>query len=794
VRVDSVLLIAIGSMIGPLAVLQPGAALAASLGAAVVTLGRARKLALLVALAAALACGWRARAALSEFEASRVAARDALGEPRRCAGSASIVASPTWRSDAATYLVDFEALECDGRKLAPVRARLYGGPDDLGRGDRLELVAQLAPVRLFRNPGVLDPTPFAARAGPRLSGMALGVELAERSRSPWAWIDRARAHVRRRIAATFAPEVAGMARALVLGENDLGADDDEAFRRSGLSHLLAVSGTHLVFAVVALVRALAFVLARVESLAARFEVGRLAALLGIPLALVYADFAGGSGSAWRAAWMLAVVFAVRALGRRPRPTRAFGLSILIGAIVDPLIAFDVSFQLSALATAGLLTIGSALTRRLAVRCGNGHGWWRRFARALAASVAATLGAMVACTPLLLLLSPEVTIAGLFANVVAAPIGETIALPACLGHALLAPLPALEQGAALVGSGSLLVVRAIAHASASARWLTVPLPPPSAWQLALLAVCVTGIFSAGRARWRLAWAAAATAGLVALELPARAAGAARGQLRVTAIDVGQGDATLIDLPDGTLMLIDAGGFVGSPVDPGRSVVLPLLRVRRRARIDVVVLSHPHPDHFGGLASVVGAVPIGEFWDTGQGEHEGAGPAYAALIQAVRARGIPIRRPSELCGRRIFGGAELDVLAPCPDPVPHRHANDNSFVFRVRFGAHAALLSGDAELEAEQELLERHASRLRAELLKVGHHGSRTSTSPAFLRAVAPSVATISCGVRNRFGHPHAETLTTLSAAGVTALRLDRTGGVIWASNGAVQRLSAFSEPR
>jgi competence protein ComEC len=793
VRVDTVLLVALGSMLGPLALLQPGAAIAAGLGAAAIALRRARWLALLAALAAMLLAGWRARAALSEFEASRISARDALGEPQRCAGRARVVASPTWRGDAATYVVDFEALECDGRALAGTRVRLYGGPDDLARGDRLEVVGQLAPVRLFRNPGVLDPTPFAARAGPLLSGMALGLEVSARSRSPFALIDRARAHVRRRIVATFAPEAAGMARALVLGENDLGPADDEAFRRSGLAHLLAVSGTHLVFAVVALVRALAFVLARVESLAARFEVGRLAALLGIPLALIYADFAGGSGSAWRAAWMLAVVFAVRALGRRPRATRAFGWSIVVGAITDPLIAFDVSFQLSALATAGLLTIGAALAPALGARSA-GRGWLRAFARMLAASVAATVGSMIPCAPLLLLLSPEITIAGIFANVVAAPIGEAVALPACLGHALLSPFPALEQGAALLGSGALLVVRAVAHASAAARWLAVPLPPPSAWQLALIAIWAVGALATGTRRMRFAWAACAALGLIALELPARRAGAPQGELRVTAIDVGQGDATLVDLPDGSAMLIDAGGFVGSPVDPGRAVVLPLLRARRRSRLDVVVLSHPHPDHFGGLASVVAAVRIGEFWDTGQGEHEGAGPAYAALIEAVRARKIPIRRPRELCGKRSFGGATLELLAPCPAPIPRRPANDNSFVIRLVHGAHAALLSGDAEREAEHELVERHGAALRADFLKVGHHGSRTSTSREFLGAVAPSIATISCGVRNRFGHPHAETLAALTAGGVTALRLDRSGGVIWASNGVGQRLSAFSEPR
>jgi competence protein ComEC len=247
-----------------------------------------------------------------------------------------------------------------------------------------------------------------------------------------------------------------------------------------------------------------------------------------------------------------------------------------------------------------------------------------------------------------------------------------------------------------------------------------------------------------------------------------------------------------LPDGRLMLVDAGGFVGSPVDPGRAVVQPMLRVRRRQRVDIVVLSHPHPDHFGGLASALRGVAVGEFWDSGQGEVEGAGPVYAALLSELRARGVPILRPAELCGRpRAQGGATIELLAPCPGFVPRRDANDNSLVLRVTYGVRAVLLTGDAEREEEAELLRARGSRLRADLLKVGHHGSRTSSSPEFVAAVAPSVATISCGVRNRFGHPHAPTLDTLGRAGILALRLDRRGSVVWQTDGNSVGVWSFS---
>src|SRR5262249_7096633 len=161
-----------------------------------------------------------------------------------------------------------------------------------------------------------------------------------------------------------------------------------------------------------------------------------------------------------------------------------------------------------------------------------------------------------------------------------------------------------------------------------------------------------------------------------------AGAPRGKLRVTVFDVGQGDSSLVDLPDGTALLVDGGGFVGSPVDPGRAVILPAMRSRRRTRLRAVVLSHPHPGHFLGLRSALGPLGIGEFWDSGQGEQEGAGDSYAAILAELRARSVPIVRPNALCtAARAMGGAEIAVLAPCPDFTPLVNANDNSLVLHI-----------------------------------------------------------------------------------------------------------------
>ena len=175
---------------------------------------------------------------------------------------------------------------------------------------------------------------------------------------------------------------------------------------------------------------------------------------------------------------------------------------------------------------------------------------------------------------------------------------------------------------------------------------------------------------------------------------------------------------------------------------------------------------------------------------EGAAEGAGPVYRELLREARARGIRIRRPAELCrAPRRFGAASVRLLAPCPGFTSGRDANDNSLVLRVELGKRAFLLTGDAEALEEAELVARESASLRADLLKVGHHGSRTSTSLALLQAVSPRVATISCGTRNRFGHPTPEVMRRLESEGVPALRTDRDGGILVATDG--QRLRVLT---
>ena len=773
--IDAAILVGTAVVAGGLAVVAPAEVAAALVAVAGLALGARRTSWRLVAVSvlAVVVGGARAAHAVATYGVASGGADVALGLPKRCTARARVVSSPVRARDVLRWDGWLDDVSCDGDAVAwSGMATLYGGPADLARGDEAQVVATLgAPQRLW-NAATGDPRPGQAHRGVVRSGGTLDVLVTRRATGLHAWIDRARASIRARIDASFRPDLGPMARALVLGESDLAVDDDRSFRAAGLSHLLAVSGMHLVLVLALVVRVLESVLVRIQSIAARVDAGRIAAGVGIPAAWLYAELAGGGGSTVRAAWMATAALAARALGRRTDAARAFGLSMIAMAIADPLVAFDLSFLLSAAATAGLLVYARPLAEKLESMAPRRLG-------SVARAAATTLAASIPCTPILAQFAPTVPVGGVIANLIAVPVGECAALPLCLVHALLFWWPAAERGCAAVASGALVLVRLVARGFAAPA-LTSQVPQPSSWQMVAIAVALGAV--ALRVRRRGAVVLVCAAGVLLLEVVARREGAPRGVLRATFLDVGQGDGAIVDLPDGEAMVIDGGGLVGSPIDVGVRVLAPELRARRRSALAAVVLSHPHPDHFGGLATGLDAVRVGALWETGEGEAEGVGGGYAQLLASARAKGVPVARPPSLCGQHELGGARVEVLAPCPSFSSDRGPNDNSIVLRISYGRRSILFVGDTEHEEEGMLLAAAGQRLRSDVLKVGHHGSRTSSTPAFVAAVAPREAVVSVGCRNRFGHPHPLTLTTLEAAGARVWRTDRDGAVVVTTDG------------
>ena len=253
------------------------------------------------------------------------------------------------------------------------------------------------------------------------------------------------------------------------------------------------------------------------------------------------------------------------------------------------------------------------------------------------------------------------------------------------------------------------------------------------------------------------------------------------LRVTFLDVGQGDAALIELPEGPRLLVDGGPGGARRFDVGERVLAPFLWNRPLARLDAVALTHWDSDHSGGLAAVLTHFHVGEFWESGR--PPGGAPETAAALVRSRAP-----RRVLAAGQRLWlGRALITVLGPGPDPPPG--ANDQSLVLRLDWRGVSLLLAGDLGPRGEALLLER-AGPVRALALKVAHHGSRFSSTAPFLERVRPRLAVISVGARNPFRHPSGEALVRLEAAGARVYRTDRDGAIILETDGRILRVTAW----
>ncbi|MDZ7780150.1 MAG: DNA internalization-related competence protein ComEC/Rec2 [Gemmatimonadota bacterium] len=544
--------------------------------------------------------------------------------------------------------------------------------------------------------------------------------------------------------------------ALTLARRE-GFDRDlrEDFTRSGLAHLLAISGFH-----VGVIAALLFAVLRSSGLRAR--TARLAAGLGV---WAYVALIGFPDAASRAALILTFVALSRARGRPPARWGALASALLVLVALDPGRVASAGFQLSFAGSAGLLAWAGPLARALRKR------FQGRVPEPVVVGVAASAAATLATLPIVAWHFEQVSLVGIPATLVAGPI-VALALPGAIASIAIDFL-SHDLAVFLAGGVSTLldVLASGATEVGSRPWVTL-----WATRGSVVAMVVGGAVATHVARrpWIGVGARRALMSIYfvvgVLAWPVLVSIQGRGTAELLTIDVGQGDATAIRSPGGRWVLVDAGR-PAEVADPRGHPVVRALRARGVRSLDAMILTHADLDHIGGAEAVLQSFPVGAVYDPGlaAGKEE-----FVEVLEMAARRDVPwlVAR----AGTRLeLGRVEIEVLSPTDSMrAAGVETNEGSVVLMVRHGAFDALLTGDAYKPVERRLAALLGPDI--EVLKVGHHGSDTSTDPALLDGIRPELALISVGRSNRYGHPAPEVLERLRARAIDVRRTDRDGSI------------------
>ena len=735
----------------------------------------------------------------------------------------------------ASLVVDVVRVEQGGvaRPLrGAVRASVGGSLVDGHIADWRQGRSVRLPVRLRRparyaNRGTPDQAYRMQVRGIDLLGSvtsALQVEVLEAGSPRREWGGRARAYVRRAVAATvgsYDARSAAIVTAVLIGDRaGLDRETTERLQQGGIYHVIAISGGNIAV--------LAAVLLLVLRLAGAGP--RPAALSAIGCLLAYAQVVAPEASVTRAVFVAVVFLAARAVDHRTDALNTLALAAACLVAADPRVLVDAGFQLTFGATAGLLV---GVPRLMAWAGGDTPSAARptgrsdrsagaravRFLLVPALGLfAATICAELALFPIAAFHFSRVTVAGLGLNFAAIPLMSVTQL-AGMAAVGLAPVNAvLAEGAGWIAHVAAAGIVESTRVLAWAPWLSWRLPAPgpavlavyyAGWTLWLLAhrgptsrpggaPRVSEAFQVRRTRSpSMRWAGAAliaasaaamltapipgwtgwrTADTCAL-LPA-AAGAAKPPLRVDFLDVDQADATLVRFPDGRSLLIDAAGQVRGQADVGGRVVVPAVWALGVRRLDYLAITHGHPDHVGGAGAVLRDLRPREVWE---GIPVPSSEPLAKLRAAARAAGAAWRTRSRGDIEHV-GGVRVRVLhPPAPDWERPRVRNDDSLVLELRYGDVSIVLPGDIEAGVEAAVAAFLEPALRR-VVKAPHHGSRTSSSAAFVAALRPAMAVVSAGRDHAFGHPHPEVVARYEAAGAVVSATGDEGAVAICTDG------------
>jgi competence protein ComEC len=664
-------------------------------------------------------------------------------------------------------------------------------------GDRLRLTLRLRSPRNFHTPGSFDYESYLARQEIYVSAFLWDDHDIHRVGWHGNWFRARIEHLRREIGAFFSShldeQTAAVLRALIVGdEGGLTKELRTAFSRAGVTHVLSISGLHISLVAAASYGAWWWLLGRSRYLLLTFVMPKLAAGLTILPVLLYAGLSGGNVATWRSVVMVLVYLFAILCDRQEEVYRSLALAALLISLLWPGAVLDISFQLSFVSVLSiLLGMGRFTTRWDHWRehwLPQLSGWQERLGRWVAVCVLVSFCTLLATAPLTAFHFHQVAVIGVFANLLIIPLlGAAAVLGGLLAAALFFLHPSLATpilfGAGLVTKVGVWLTQEIGAWSFAAFYVVTP----TLVELLLLYGCCAcwlwarTTIQTGFARVAHLLVFAGLVGLLFDSLLWVQDRYFRRDVRVSFLDVGQGDAAVVELPGSQVMVIDGGGFASEEFDAGEAILAPFLWSRKIAHVDILVMSHPQLDHYGGLAFIAEHFSPQELWFNGE---QSTSPRFTRLWTALTRNGTTLRT---LCRETspISLSPRDTVYAQILNPPCHTvglDTNNASLVVRLSHGTIDFLFTGDVEAEGEQQVLT-GSSAVASEILKAPHHGSRTSSTAAFVRAVLPQLVVASLGFHNRFKFPAQEVVQRYEKNHSQFLRTDLHGTITIVSDGA-----------
>jgi len=677
--------------------------------------------------------------------------------------------------------LDGEALRLRGEMMIRTKQPTEG----LGGGEYV-CFANLTPRQpnTHRNPGGFDYQYYLKLQGIEsvASTKVAKYEIGKRLRDPKSLVLRGRAKIRKAIDENFTNPYRAQLKALILGERrELPEELLEAYRRSGVAHLFAISGFHVgVIAGVAYLLAW-WILRGIARPHRYIDSTKFVGAVAMSAVVVYTLIAGARTPSIRAAVMIGLVYLALAR-KRPPKLRAvvFSAALLVG-LLRPASVLTASYQLSFSAAIALIVLFPRFHRFLDERNHVKsllHPTRTKIIRGLLEAFFVSLSASLGTLPFIIFHFHRVSLIAPFTNMLIIPLAA-LALPLiALGTSLLLLWQGFGVALLQVIRPSLLLMNKLAVAFAKIPYASVWAGSIDWWEILLYGLGFTAILASTK-RLRLL-AIPLFGAIVFWEVwLSSIAPALKDDLTATFIDVGQGDSALIEAPNSTRILIDGGGVQKGHFDFGKKVVAPVLWKKRIRSLDLLILTHPHPDHFDGLRFIAKHFDIDEFWHP---DLYSSDPRYRELLGIIRERRIPTKIVDASIARRAMNGLLIEVLNPPPEVRDTNHElsmlsmNDKSLAMMMRWGRLSLLHMGDATIEA-QKLMLSAGREVTSDLMKVAHHGAKDAVWSSFLDEAAPDVAVISVGARNPYGSPHDETLGLLNRKGIATFRTDEDGAVI-----------------